>query len=59
MTPEKERAFPFPEEPPSKQDKKRTLVGLWKMEPLETVDEFAERVAKALRQQLRQHQTGQ
>jgi hypothetical protein len=44
MTSEKENLFPLPKDPPSRQDKVRTCLGLWKQGPLETTDQFAERV---------------
>jgi hypothetical protein len=39
-----EKAFPLPENPPAWQDEKRTLMCLLKMKPLETTEQFAERV---------------
>jgi hypothetical protein len=39
-----EEAFPLPKDPPTWQDKQRECLGLFKWEPLETRDEFAERV---------------
>jgi hypothetical protein len=44
--PRLEKAFPLPKDPPSRQDTKRELLGLFKQGPLETLDEFAERVTK-------------
>jgi hypothetical protein len=44
MNSEKAKLFPLPKDPPSRQDEKRTCLGLWKQEPLETTDQFAERV---------------
>lgn len=44
MTPESEKAFPLPENPPAWQDEKRTCLGLFKQEIWESNQEFAERV---------------
>ena len=44
---EQEKAFPLPKHPPSWQDKKRTLVCLLKMQPLETLEEFTARIWQA------------
>jgi len=49
MISEKEKAFPLI--PGGWQDKKRTLLCLLKMRPLETVDEFAQRVWQAWQEQ--------
>lgn len=47
ITSEKGKLFPLPNHPASWQDKKRTLVCLLKVRPLETVEEFAQRVWEA------------
>jgi hypothetical protein len=48
MISEEERAFPLPKDPPSRQDEKRSLLFLNKWEPLETKEEFAQRVIQEL-----------
>jgi hypothetical protein len=46
MNSKKENLFPLPKDPLSRQDELRTCLGLWKQGPLETTDQFAERVCR-------------
>jgi hypothetical protein len=48
MTLPVEKAFPLPKDPPSRPDKKRTLLGLWRLRPGETLEQFKKRAVTAL-----------
>lgn len=50
MTSEQDKKFPLPKDPPSRQDKKRECLGLWKQGPLETWAQFEERVVQEVMQ---------
>ena len=57
MTSENEKAFRLPGDAPSRQDKKRTLIGLYKQRPLETLDQFAERIVRQFQEHQRRTNT--
>ena len=46
MTSDEEKRFPLPENNPARQDEPRALLGLFKWEPLETREQFAERIVR-------------
>jgi len=54
MTSNEDKRFPLPKQEQTRFETKRTLLGLFKQGPLETDDQFAERVARAFQQRMRE-----
>ena len=52
MNSESNKLFPLPKHEESRFETKRTLVGLYKQGPLETTDQFAERIVREIQEHL-------
>jgi hypothetical protein len=52
MTSDEKKRFPLPEREQTEFETKRTLVGLYKQGPLETNDQFADRIVREMQEYL-------
>ena len=50
MTSDEEKKFPLPKQEQTRFETKRQLVGLYKQGPLETLQQFAERIVKEMQE---------